>query len=231
MVEKCAESTNTVATSVEVNDTPIIAATSKQSLKKEEPEDREQLTLFKTWGPVAPRSTPSKSLEYFITSFSHWTGARPRKIILTGLPANADNTLVASLLHGGTIEAFRLFLPSETSTTKSATVLFTDADAAQTYYDKYPNGIDLKYGTHRKCVAFVDIGKEVDVLSSLMRGHLEAGASRVVRATGADEDWGMRALCKLAEAKGRKIEGITDYWRDDVRQMDLLSCSLIANEF
>ena len=64
----------------------------------------------------------------------------------------------------------------------------------------------------------MEIGKDVDVLSSLLRGHLEAGASRVVRATGADEDWGMRALQKLVEGKGRKIEGIADYWRDEVRR-------------
>ena len=122
---------------------------------------------------------------------------------------------MASLLHGGTIETFRLFTSSEAATTKNATVLFTEADAAQKYYDKYPNGVDFKYWD-RKCAALVEIGKDVDVLSSLLRGHLEAGASRIVRATGADEDWGMRALLKLAESKNRKVEGIADYLRDEV---------------
>ena len=94
-------------------------------------------------------------------------------------------------------------------------MLFADAEVAKKYYDTYPYGLEFKYGM-RKHVAFVEMGKEVDVLSSLLRGHIEAGASRVVRATGADEDWGMRALSKVAEGKTRKVEGIADYWRDEV---------------
>jgi hypothetical protein len=188
----------------------------KAGRSPQEEEDREHLTHFETWGESAPRSTRSKSLEYDLTAFSPWTEARPRKVILTGLPMTADNTLVASLIHGGTIETFKLHPAFELSATKTATVLFADADAAQKYYDTYPNGLAFKHGG-RKYVTFVEMGKEVDVLGSLMRGQLEAGASRVVRATGADEDWGMGALLKLAQGKGRKVEGIADYWRDGVR--------------
>ena len=70
MEEKRTEPTQT--TSIEGGQTPIVIATptQPQSPKEEEPEDREHLTHFKTWGPVAPRTAPSKSLEHSLRSFS-----------------------------------------------------------------------------------------------------------------------------------------------------------------
>ncbi|RMZ90512.1 hypothetical protein DV736_g2245, partial [Chaetothyriales sp. CBS 134916] len=123
-----------------------------------------------------------------------------RKIILAGLPSNADHTLVASLLHGGTLESFDLF-KSDADTTKHAAALFTEADAARKYCDMYPNGVQY---------------------NAILQGHLEAGASRLVRVTGADEDWSMRALCKLAGESNRKIESICDYWRKEVCTIDFM---------
>jgi hypothetical protein len=49
-----------------------------------------------------------------------------------------------------------------------------------------------------------------------MKGYLEVGATRVVRATGADEDWMPRALRKMAEGRGRKLEAIADLYQNDV---------------
>jgi hypothetical protein len=49
-----------------------------------------------------------------------------------------------------------------------------------------------------------------------MKGYLEVGATRVVRATGADEDWTPRALRKMAEGRGRKLEAIADLYQNDV---------------
>jgi len=99
-----------------------------------------------------------------------------------------------------------------------AYVTFTTADACKSYFEKYPNGIDFKHQGKRH-TAFVGIGKEVDVVSSMLQAYLECGASRVVRAIGADEDWGMRALYVLAEGKhkNRKVESIVDSYRNQVR--------------
>ena len=141
-----------------------------------------------------------------------------RKVILTGLPAIADNSLITALIHGGAIESFLLTKSSESGPTSTAIVTFTNGNAAEAYYDKYPNGLAFKLGM-KKYVVYVDKGKDVDVVSGLMRGYLESGASRVVCVSGADEDWSMRALEKIAESKGRKVETIIDTFRDGVRSI------------
>ncbi|RMD39473.1 hypothetical protein DV735_g5655, partial [Chaetothyriales sp. CBS 134920] len=142
-----------------------------------------------------------------------------RKIIISGLPSNADHTLVAGLVHGGTLESFELI--STTGTTKQAMVLFTSAKCAQKYCSAYLNGVQYMYGG-KKGVAWLQLAKECDPRSAVLQGHLEAGACRVVRVRGADEDWSMRAICGLAEGSNRKIESICDYWRSEVRTIDFL---------
>jgi hypothetical protein len=64
--------------------------------------------------------------------------------------------------------------------------------------------------------------KDVDVISGMLQGYVDCGASRCVRAVGADEDWGMGALKKLAEGKNRKgkVENITDVYRNGVSRRD-----------
>jgi hypothetical protein len=96
-------------------------------------------------------------------------------------------------------------------------VTFTTPEACDAYYTKYPNGIAVKY-KGRNCVVFVEKTTDVNVVSGMLQGQLEAGASRCVRAVGADHDWGMGALIKLAEAKTRKgkVEHIADAWRNEV---------------
>lgn len=100
----------------------------------------------------------------------------------------------------------------------TAVVTFTTGAAAKTYYNKYPNGMDVKF-QGKKFVAMIDLGDNVDVISGVLRGYLETGATRVVRAVGADEDWAMRALRKIAEEKGRKLEAIVDTFKDEVSKL------------
>lgn len=100
----------------------------------------------------------------------------------------------------------------------TAVVTFTTGAAAKAYYNNYPNGMDLKF-QGKKFVAIVNLGDNVDVVSGVLRGYLETGATRVVRAVGADEDWAMRALRKIAEEKGRKLEAIVDTFKDEVRKL------------
>ena len=164
-------------------------------------ENREHQTYFSSWGSAAPRDAPK---------------SRIRSVVLTNLPAATDATLVTSLIHGGAIETLKVTKSTETAPTL-ARVTFTTGDAADAYYSKYPNGVDFRF-QGKKYTAFVEKGNDVDVVSGVMRGYLESGASRVVRATGADDDWGMRALRKLAEEKNRKVESINDNSREEVSQ-------------
>jgi hypothetical protein len=98
-----------------------------------------------------------------------------------------------------------------------AYVRFTSGDACEKYCANYPNGLTFKY-RGRSYTISVDKCKDVDVISGMLQGYIDCGASRCVRAIGADEDWGMRALMKLAEGKNRKgkVENITDVYRDRV---------------
>jgi hypothetical protein len=102
-----------------------------------------------------------------------------------------------------------------------AYVRFTSGDACDTYCAKYPNGLKFKY-KGRSYTIFVEKCKDVDVISGMLQGYIDCGASRCVRAIGADEDWGMGALKKLAEGKSRKrkVENITDVYRNGVSRAE-----------
>lgn len=181
----------------------VSAASADGEVDKDGDEDRENLKQFKTWGTPMPRSRPA---------------ARVRKIILNNLPADSDLTLVQSLVYGGAIETFSL-APNKTS----AYVTFVRADACDAFFDAHPNGIVFKNPkTRRKHVVYVDKGQDIDVVSGILQAYLDCQASRVIRATGADEDWGMRALYKLAESKNRKVETIVDTYRNEVRWQSLV---------
>ena len=101
---------------------------------------------------------------------------------------------------------------------KTAYVTFTSGDACDKFYAKYPNGIAFKY-EGKSYTVFVDKSNDVDVISGVLQGHLDCGATRCVRIAGVDEDWGMKALSRVAEGpKGRrKVENILDSFRYGVR--------------
>ena len=105
---------------------------------------------------------------------------------------------MASVIHGGAIEIYRLTKSAYGST---ANVLFTTGEAADAYYDKYPNGVEFRF-QGRKHIAFVTKGSQVDVMSGIMRGYLESGASRVVRAIGVEQ-----GLVDVGSSYSRREEG------------------------
>lgn len=143
---------------------------------------------------------------------------------LSDLPVDADLTLVQSLIHGGSIDDMLLMTAS-----RVAYVRFTSGDACDTYCAKYPNGLMFKH-KGRSYTVLVEKCKDVDVISGMLQGYIHCGASRCVRAIGADEDWGMGALKKLAEGKSRKrkVENITDVYRNGVSRVNVLAPSCVA---
>ncbi|KAI9045073.1 uncharacterized protein KD926_010396 [Aspergillus affinis] len=156
----------------------------------DEEENRENLTTFETWGTPASRAKPA---------------ARVRTVIIRGLPSTwATPTKVLSLVHGGRIENVCV------SPRGIAHIRFCEADACLAFYEKYPNGIDLDKS--RKVTVFVDMGKDVDVISSQLSFNLSVGATRVVRAVGVDLEVTMQQMIDLATAQNRKIEKIVDSW-------------------
>ncbi|GAT24097.1 similar to An02g14160 [Aspergillus luchuensis] len=170
-----------------------------------EVEDRENLTTFKSWGTPAARDKPA---------------SRVRRIILRGLPATwCTPAKVLSLVHGGNIESVHVHGNG------TAHILFCEHEACQTFYDKYPNGIDLD--KERRITVFVEMGKEVDVVSSQLSFNLSVGSTRAVRAVGVDMNASMAQLYSMACGSDRKVEKILDsYVPGDARNVVFRFCSI-----
>ncbi|GLB13734.1 hypothetical protein AtubIFM61612_001146 [Aspergillus tubingensis] len=170
-----------------------------------EVEDRENLTTFKSWGTPAARDKPA---------------SRVRRIILRGLPATwCTPAKVLSLVHGGNIESVHVHGNG------TAHILFCEHEACQAFYDKYPNGIDLD--RERRITVFVEMGKEVDVVSSQLSSNLSVGSTRAVRAVGVDMKASMAQLYNMACGSGRKVEKILDsYVPGDARNVVFRFCSI-----
>ncbi|RHZ60343.1 uncharacterized protein CDV56_101864 [Aspergillus thermomutatus] len=152
-------------------------------------EDRENLATFKTWGTPVARDKPA---------------AQVRRVIIEGLPsAWSSPAKVLSLIHGGMVESIHI-----TPAGNQAHVLFCDHEACKAFYDKYPNGIDLD--KEKRKTVFVEMGNEVDVISSQLSFNLSIGSTRVVRAVGVSMNINMGELLKLASANNRKVEKIVD---------------------
>ncbi|RAH65806.1 uncharacterized protein BO66DRAFT_423206 [Aspergillus aculeatinus CBS 121060] len=187
--------------------TAAAAATASLSVTHtpSEEEDRENLTTFKSWGPPAPRDKPA---------------ARIRRVIIKGLPtAWCSPAKVFSLVHGGAIDSINV------TSSGTAHILFCEADACKAFYDKYPNGIDLD--REKKLTVFVEMGQEVDVVSSSLSFSLSVGATRVVRAVGAQMDVNMEQLVKLATSKNGKLEKMIDtYVPGEARSIVFRFCSV-----
>lgn len=165
----------------------------------------------------SPVSKVPFPFEIFSLLLTDATESEVRTVVLRGLPATTDFTLVQSLIHGGTIETMRM-LPAKTETgTTTAYVTFTTAEAFKQYYEKYPNGFEVRQ-KGKKFNVLVDKQDHVDVVSSVMQGYLECGATRVLKVSGAEDDWGIMALHKLATGKPstRQVEAITDTFRNSV---------------
>lgn len=111
----------------------------------------------------------------------------------------------------------RLTPASHEHSTINAHVTFTTGEACDKYFDQYPNGMDVRH-QGKKYPVLVKKSDNVDIMSSMMRGYLDCGATRVVKVTGADEDWGIVALNRLAEGKNkaRAVEAVTDTCRSGV---------------
>ncbi|KAL5334534.1 hypothetical protein BJX70DRAFT_402508 [Aspergillus crustosus] len=167
--------------------------------------DREHLTTFPSWGTPAVRNKPA---------------AHIRRVVLKGLPVSwATPDKVLSLVYGGVIESVSI------TPAGNAHILFCDPDACKAFYKRYPNGIDLD--KERKLAVFVDLGEDIDVISSQLSHSLSVGSTRVVRAVGVELDVTMNDLVKIATASSRKVEKIVDaYVPGSPRSVNFCFCSI-----
>ena len=125
--------------------------------------------------------------------------------MLKGLPsAWRIPAKVLTLIHGGAVESVHI------SAAGNANVLFCDPEACKAFYDKYPNGIDVD--REKGLTVFVEMGSDVDVISSQLSFNLSVGASRVVRAVGVDMNITMGQLLKISSGANRKVEKVLDHY-------------------
>lgn len=129
--------------------------------------------------------------------------ARIRKVIITNLPPGSTANFIQSLVFGGPIEQIVV-------ASSSASVVFVDADDTKKYYDATANGLVYKNEGDKEHFVLVELAKDVDVVGGLLREMIEKSVTRCVKAIGVEEDWGMPALWKMAERKGRKVENIVE---------------------
>ncbi|EGD88708.2 hypothetical protein H112_03629 [Trichophyton rubrum D6] len=186
------------------------ASDSVQASTSEEEEDRENLVTFKTWGTPAPRAA---------------SNAAPRRIILTNIPVYLrSQSRILALIHGGKIESVSVHPASQ-----SAEIRFYSAADCKTFYDKHPNGIDFDYNGSRGTV-FVDIGKEVDIVSSRLVECLDIGATRIVRAVGAPLNVSIAQLVEMIDTRKWHLEKIIDSYEAStkIRSVVFRFCSIDA---
>lgn len=170
-------------------------------------EDRENLQHFADWAKPETRDRPGKFLPKSLVS-THYPNscavARVRKIILYDLPSIANATFVQSLICGGQIDTFNIH-------GKTAQVSFCDPEACENFFTTFfkPNGLLIKR-EGRQYLIKVGKAKEVEPVSSVLRTQLECGATRCVKAVGADEDLRIAELHRLAAGRNRKVEKILD---------------------
>jgi hypothetical protein len=142
--------------SSEAKPTIIIAAA-------EVPADRENATHFATWGVPEARSTPRMSPHsiHNLIVANDCRCSHPQ-----GLPSQPSYRRRShshqSHIYGGAIDTYAL------GSSGSAAVIFTTADASDTYFAKYPNGVTFKY-KGKNVVAVVEKNTGVNVDSGMLR--------------------------------------------------------------
>lgn len=93
----------------------------------------------------------------------------------------------------------------------TATVRFLSGDGCKRFYDGTANGLPFKSRPgSREVVAWVTLGKEVDVIGGLLAQQIEQGVTRCVRAVPVDAELEANDLTRLAVEKGRQLEGSED---------------------
>jgi len=109
---------------------------------------------------------------------------------------------VSTLVWGGDIEHIEYV-----DGNSSAKVRFVDAVACQNYFDKTANGINYPSRAATGKAVWVELATEVEPLSGNLLDAIERReATRCVRAIGADEDWSLQALTRLAEGAKRDVK-------------------------
>ena len=114
--------------------------------------------------------------------------------------------LVSKLVFGGPLESITGI------TETSAVVLFLDADDCERFYNATANGITYRKSKDPKeRVAFVELGKEVDVILGQLRERIAQGATRCVTAIGNDYEvnpWKLNYLSTagVSEIKDKRTE-------------------------
>ena len=125
------------------------------------------------------------------------------------MPNDATPSFVSSLVFGGAVE--KIHVQTSANFSPLASVRFLDPAACAAFFEATSNG--LVYGRDaqgRELVAWVEQIKDVDVIGGLLTNWILAGTTRCVRAVPVEKEMSKEYLWKMAERKGRVLEGMKD---------------------
>lgn len=128
--------------------------------------------------------------------------AQSRTVILQNLSSSSTINMIQSMVWGGKVEQIR-YEPGKTT----ALIKFMSGDSCRKFLDATANGIKIP-GLDR--VIFVDRDPGPNSSNDLLRGLIDVGATRCIRAVNADEDWPENHLLAIArgQSKARAVDRI-----------------------
>lgn len=129
------------------------------------------------------------------------TAAYVRRVKISGIPMNYTASQVLSLVWGGRVERLEYKSGSE-----EATILFMQHEDCESFYKATGNGIDIP--GHPNRWAMVKLAERPEAAHQFLRGIIAIEGTRCIRAVGADPDFGMGYLTKLAANSKREVERI-----------------------
>ena len=123
------------------------------------------------------------------------SAAQPRTAILRNLSSLSNLSTIQSLVWGGKVEQI-LYEPRNTT----ALIRFMNGDSCQRFIAATANGIKMP---RQDRIIFVDRDPSPNSSNDLLRGLIDMGATRCIRAVGADEDWPENSLLSVARGRGK----------------------------
>ncbi|KAF2836670.1 hypothetical protein M501DRAFT_996335 [Patellaria atrata CBS 101060] len=191
---------------LKVDDKPtnVKSAVDKENVKLEEKHTKAEDTAKKT----------NVKIDEDTLTFDEWPIRQQRekeplttrRVKLTNIPITANLEFVQALVWGGAVERFD-FTPGNTF----ANVFFMKSEHCDEFFKQTANGIKVPpsqttnvvgQATGEQRVIYVDKGQDVDPMHGNLKFYIESGVTRVLRVWPIDDDWGAKALMKIAKGHG-----------------------------
>ena len=132
-------------------------------------------------------------------------------MVIKSVPLKTTVSSLAQKIWGGPLERIHFQPTSSTVSSKTALIRFLDPEACDKFHKGTSKGLivghDIQYNEQ---IASVQKGADVDVVGGILNSWIQAGVTRCVRAIPVDPHMSREYLWKIAERKGRVLEGLEE---------------------